>query len=423
MKIRFIPRKLAGEIQAPLSEAHALRLLIAKKLAKLQGHDAPDSTAVPLFSDALEAAAACLAQMDKSSPFLECRESISVLSFLMPVTMALKGSAAFLGTGRLPDYPLYPLSAAMEQNGCTFHMGISRNTDRFKEICTVEGRLCAGDYILENADASLFAPGLLFALPLLEGSSTLSVPADYSPDTYLDMTLEVLTDFGIKIDKHINEDSTITFEVPGRQTYVEPAETAVEGDWLAASFWLTAGCLSGNVSVSGLNLNSAQPAKEILNILAHMDADINIDTDSRGLARITARACSLQGFESDVSLIPDLAPVISVLMSFAEGTSMITHIGRSGFKGDNLLKSIYAMLFALNADISYGGDRLSFTGSSYLDGGNADSRGDCRIAMAAAAASCLCSKPVILEDPIPASCAYTDFYNDFIALGGEIEQL
>lgn len=87
------------------------------------------------------------------------------------------------------------------------------------------------------------------------------------------------------------------------------------------------------------------------------------------------------------------------------------------------MKTIYASLLALGADISYGGDRLSFTGRAFIEGGHANSYGDHRIAMAASIASCLCKEPVFLEDPMAIRKSYPDFFNDFISLGGEIEEI
>ena len=111
-----------------------------------------------------------------------------------------------------------------------------------------------------------------------------------------------------------------------------------------------------------------------------------------------------------------VAPLLAVLMSFAEGTSMITHGERLRFKESNRLKAIYSVLYNLDADISYGGDWLSFTGKAFLEGGHVDSYGDHRIAMSAAVASCLCREPVYLTNPIAVTKSYPDFYKDLKVL-------
>ena len=421
MEIKITPRKLEGTIEAMPSKSHAHRLLIARKLSELQGCTLEGGVDIPAFSDDIEATMACISQLDKNTPYLECRESGSTLRFMLPVVMALKDSATFLGTGRLPDRPLSPLKEEMERHGCRFRMGSNKNTDRFKEICTVSGRLVPGDYVLAGNVSSQFITGLLFALPLLDGDSSITLTTDLESAGYVDMTLEVLESFNIDVDVSETESGFLKYTVPGNQTYREKPGITLDGDWSNAVFWLAAGSLSGDITVTGLRLESSQRDKEILSILDRMGADLEVEPQVDGTVNIRSKASLLKGAEIDVGQIPDLMPILSVLMSFSEGTSMITHAERLQFKESNRLKAIYTVLYNLDADVSYGGDWLSFTGKAFLEGGHVDSYGDHRIAMSAAIATCLCREPVYLTNPIAVTKSYPDFYKDFATLGGEIE--
>lgn len=421
MEIKITPRKLEGAIEAMPSKSHAHRLLIARKLSELQGEALEGGIEIPAFSDDIEATMACIGQLDKHTPYLECRESGSTLRFLLPVVMALKDSATFLGTGRLPDRPLSPLKEEMERHGCHFRMGSNKNTDRFKEICSVSGRLTPGDYVLAGNVSSQFITGLLFALPLLDSDSTITLTTELESAGYVNMTLDVLDAFGIGVDVSETENGYLKYTVPGNQVYREKPGIVLDGDWSNAAFWLAAGSLSGDVTVTGLRLESSQWDKRILSILDQMGADLDVEPQVDGTVNIRSRASILKGAEIDVGQISDLMPILAVLMSFSEGTSLITHAERLQFKESNRLKAIYSVLYNLDADISYGGDWLSFTGKAFLEGGHVDSYGDHRIAMAAAVATCLCREPVYLSNPIAVTKSYPDFYKDFAALGGEIE--
>ncbi len=421
MEIKITPRKLEGTIEAMPSKSHAHRLLIARKISELQGGALEGGVEIPAFSDDIEATMACINQLDKNTPYLECGESGSTLRFMLPVVMALKDSATFLGTGRLPDRPLSPLKEEMERHGCRFRMGSNKNTDRFKEICAVSGRLAAGDYVLAGNVSSQFITGLLFALPLLEDDSTITLTTELESAGYVDMTLDVLDAFNIDVDVSVTEGGFLKYSVPGGQVYREKPGIILDGDWSNAAFWLAAGSLSGNILITGLRLESSQRDKEILTILDRMGADLEIEPQVDGTVNIRSRASILKGAEVDVGQTPDLMPILAVLMSFSEGTSMITHAERLQFKESNRLKAIYSVLHNLDADISYGGDWLSFTGKAFLEGGTVDSYGDHRIAMSAAIASCLCRGPIYLSNPIAVTKSYPDFYKDFAALGGEIE--
>ncbi|MBE6029418.1 MAG: 3-phosphoshikimate 1-carboxyvinyltransferase [Clostridiales bacterium] len=421
MDIKITPRKLEGTIEAMPSKSHAHRLLIARKLSELQGYALEGGVEIPAFSDDIEATMACISQLDKNTPYLECGESGSTLRFMLPVVMALKDSATFLGTGRLPDRPLSPLKEEMERHGCRFRMGSNKNTDRFKEICAVSGRLAAGDYVLAGNVSSQFITGLLFALPLLEDDSTITLTTELESAGYVDMTLDVLNAFSIDVDVSVTESGFLKYSVPGGQIYKEKPGIVLDGDWSNAAFWLAAGSLSGNILITGLRLESSQRDKEILTILDRMGANLEIEPQVDGTVNIRSKASILKGAEVDVGQTPDLMPILAVLMSFSEGTSMITHAERLQFKESNRLKAIYSVLHNLDADISYGGDWLSFTGKAFLEGGTVDSYGDHRIAMSAAIASCLCRGPVYLSNPIAVTKSYPDFYKDFASLGGEIE--
>ena len=421
MEIKITPRKLEGTIEAMPSKSHAHRLLIARKLSELQGGALEGGIEIPPFSDDIEATMACISQLDKNTPYLECRESGSTLRFMLPVVMALKDSATFLGTGRLPDRPLSPLKEEMERHGCHFRMGSNKNTDRFKEICSVSGRLAAGEYVLAGNVSSQFITGLLFALPLLEEDSTITLTTELESAGYVGMTLDVLASFGIEVDVSETESGFLKYTIPGNQIYREKPGLTLDGDWSNAAFWLAAGSLSGDITVTGLRLESSQWDKEILTILDRMGANLDIEPQVDGTVSIRSKASILKGAEIDVGQTPDLMPILAVLMSFSEGTSMITHAERLQFKESNRLKAIYSVLYNLDADISYGGDWLSFTGKAFLEGGHVDSYGDHRIAMAAAIATCLCREPVYLSNPIAVTKSYPDFYKDFASLGGEIE--
>ncbi len=421
MEIKIVPRKLTGTIEAMPSKSHAHRILIARKISELQGECLEGGVEIPPFSDDIEATMACIGQLDKHTPYLECGESGSTLRFLLPVVMALKDSATFLGTGRLPDRPLSPLKEEMERHGCRFRMGSNKNTDRFKEICAVSGRLTPGDYVLAGNISSQFITGLLFAFPLLEDESSVTLTTDLESAGYVEMTLDVLRAFNIEVNVSETDSGFLKFTVPGNQVYREKPGLALDGDWSNAAFWLAAGSLSGDITVTGLRLESSQRDRQILDILSRMGADLDVQPQVDGTVSIRSKASILKGTEIDVTQIPDLTPILAVLMSFSEGTSMITHAERLQFKESNRLKAIYSVLYDLDADVSYGGDWLSFTGKAFLEGGEVDSYGDHRIAMSAAIASCLCREPVYLLNPIAVTKSYPDFYKDFASLGGEIE--
>lgn len=433
MNILLEPSKLRGTLDAIPSKSHAHRILIAQKLAQLQGQQKSDSLIIPSFSEDIEATKNCLIQMDKGMPYLDCKESGSTLRFMLPVVMALKNEAVFIGAGKLPYRPISPLKEEMEAHGCCFHMGSKAQNpnNKYKEICTVCGRLQPGEYQLPGNISSQFITGLLFALPILSGDSVLKLTTRLESAGYVDLTLDVLKRFGIKINSQKSSEGFEIYEIAGDQRYLEPDGLTVEGDWSNAAFWLAGGALGGNVTVRGLDLHSSQRDKEILDVLRNMGADISITestdascTNEGASCAITVRCeTTLKGTEVNVAQTPDMVPILASVMALANGASMIANAERLKIKESDRLRTVYDFLFKLGADITDGGSGLSLTGKACLEGGEVESHNDHRIAMAAAIASCGCNRSVLIRGAEAVKKSYPAFFEDFAALGGSVKKV
>lgn len=442
MDIKIIPKKLKGRLDALPSKSHAHRVLIAQKLARMQNGEAANAdnahgSEIPTFSKDIEATKNCLAQLDSGSPRLNCIESGSTMRFMLPVAMALRDEAVFIGAGKLPSRPISPLREEMERNGCTFSTGTpAADADGipngFSEICTIRGRLQPGAYRLAGNVSSQFITGLLFALPLLDGDSTLELTTALESAGYVDLTLDVLRDFGIMIDEKRSPEGFNTYVINGSQRYTEPADVTVQGDWSNAAFWLACGALGGDVTLDGVDMTSSQRDKEFADILMQMGAHLEVSscgtsmdsTSATGvLSSIRCTGNGLSAADIDVAQIPDLVPVLATVMALADGASEITHAERLRIKESDRIFTVHDFLSKLGADITDEGSGLSVRGKRTLSGGEVCGHNDHRIVMAAAVASCGCTGPVIIRGAEAVNKSYPDFFRDFAALGGEVCEL
>lgn len=442
MDIKIIPKKLKGRLDALPSKSHAHRVLIAQKLARMQNGEAANAdnahgSEIPTFSKDIEATKNCLAQLDSGSPRLNCIESGSTMRFMLPVAMALRDEAVFIGAGKLPSRPISPLREEMERNGCTFSTGTpAADADGipngFSEICTIRGRLQPGAYRLAGNVSSQFITGLLFALPLLDGDSTLELTTALESAGYVDLTLDVLRDFGIMIDEKRSPEGFNTYVINGSQRYTEPADVTVQGDWSNAAFWLACGALGGDVTLDGVDMTSSQRDKEFADILMQMGAHLEVSscgtsmdsTSATGvLSSIRCTGNGLSSADIDVAQIPDLVPVLATVMALADGASEITHAERLRIKESDRIFTVHDFLSKLGADITDEGSGLSVRGKRTLSGGEVCGHNDHRIVMAAAVASCGCTGPVIIRGAEAVNKSYPDFFRDFAALGGEVCEL
>ena len=384
-----IPRShLSGSIPAIPSKSAAHRLYICAALANTPTVITCDGT-----SKDIEATKACLAAMQAGQPILPCGESGSTLRFLLPVVAALGLEADFRMEGRLPQRPLAPLDEQLQAHGVTL-------TRPQPDLLHVSGRLTPGAFTLPGNVSSQYISGLLFALPLLDGESTLTVTGAVESAPYIAMTLDALHQFGVRPELH-NNVYTIA-----PTPYVSPGIAAVEGDWSNAAFWLCAGALSGPVTVTGLNPDSLQGDKAIFEILSRFGANTQ-QTDGS----FTVSPGPLTAIDIDAAAIPDLVPVLSVAAAAAKGTTRIYNAGRLRLKESDRIQTVLAMLRSLGADAEETADGLLIHGGKPLSGGTVDSANDHRIAMAAAVAGTLC--PVTVTGAEAVQKSYPKFWEDY----------
>ena len=386
MNIKISPAKLSGTIAAISSKSYAHRLLVSCALA-----DTATTVQLNVFSQDILAAVNALKSLGANiqtgedsititpitrvnNPTVNCGESGTVARFLLPVAAALGNGGTLTGEGSLLARPFAPLCGALAEHG------VSCSDDKLP--ITFEGKLQPGVYRLRGDQSSQYISGLMFALPLLDGDSVIQLTTPLESSGYLDMTMSVLSEFGITIEQNGN-----TYAISGNQRYKSPGSITVEGDWSNAAFWLAAG-----VRVSGLDEASLQKDKTFIQL-----------KDST---------------EIDASQIPDLVPVLSVAAAARNTTTRIYNVQRLRYKESDRIKSTADMLTALGCKVDILDNELLIHGGKFR-GGTVHSANDHRIVMAAAIASCFCQGDVIITDAHAVSKTYPEFFSDFNMLGGK----
>ncbi len=417
MDIRITPSQLYGGIEAPASKSDAHRLLICSALA-----DKPTVIDLDKTSTDIDATIECMRAMGASieykcgeyivepikappeRPLLDCKESGSTLRFLLPVASVVCGGARFLGGGRLPERPLEGLIEVMESGGVLF----SGHRLPFE----MKGRLNSGAYEIAGDVSSQYISGLMLALPLASGDSRIILTSRLESAAYVDMTLHAQRRFGVIILKNGN-----ALEMEGGQRYRSPDKAAVEGDWSNAAFFLTAGALGGPVTVKGLAEDSVQGDSAVEQILRDFGASA---ASSGGSVKVSAR--ELSGRTVDVSAIPDLLPILAVAAAFAEGETRFVNAARLRLKESDRLRTTASMLTSLGGGVTELDDGLLVRGGG-LTGGETESFGDHRIAMAASIAAAYSKNPTTIRHAEAVRKSYPTFFEDFAKLGGRYEEI
>jgi 3-phosphoshikimate 1-carboxyvinyltransferase len=335
---------------------------------------------------------------------VDCGESGLCLRMFAALAALLEGPTTLFGRGTLANRPVGPIEQPLADLGAS---ASSRNG--FPPV-VVRGTLRGGRTEIDASGSSQFLTGLLLALPKAPGDSTLTVLRPASKP-YIQMTLDLMKTFGIAAER----DGFEAFRISGGQSYNKDT-FRIEGDWSGAAFLLAAGALAGRVRVLGLDAESAQGDRGVVDVLKAAGAGLEM---SAGAVNVSAAA--LNGFEFDAADRPDLVPPLAALAAGAAGLSVFRGASRLDHKESRRAETLAEALGALGIDVFREGDRLLVRGGR-IRGGRVNARGDHRIAMAAAVAALAAEGPVTIEGAECADKSYPGFFEDLKTIGGRIDE-
>ena len=300
------------------------------------------------------------------------------------------------GDEQLRKRPLSPLLKALEDLGAE-----TESTEGFPPA-VVRGPLDGGDTVIE-CRTSQYLSGLLLGAPLAIGDSHIKCSVLFEKP-YVKMTLKWLDDQGIKY--RISDDLEEVW-VKGGQSY-KPLDTYIEGDFSSASFFFVAAAIHGTeVTVEGLDKNSTQGDKEILNILEKMGCSIKWN----GMAVTVKGPEKLKGGVFDLNAIPDTLPALSVAAAFAEGDTILGNVEQARIKETDRIKVMRENLNELGVEAEERRDALVVHGKGSVKGGKAKGYGDHRVIMALAILGTRTEEKTEIDDVSAASVTFPTFFD------------
>lgn len=387
---------LSGSVTIPPSKSAAHRALACAFLA------GGGSVSPIIPSNDMRAMQQVIAALKNGDGVIDCIESGNTLRFMLPVAAALGRAATFVGSGRLPERPITEYLRLFPQHG------VECKSSDGKIPLTLSGQLTSGDYEIAGNISSQYITGLLLALPILEGDSRIILTTVLESKPYVDMTLKVMRDFGVTA-----QETDYGYFVPGNQRYTARDYT-VESDWSQAAFFLTAGAIGGEVTLTGLDMNSVQGDREIINVLKRFGADIVIRKDC-----IISRKSALTGVEIDATDIPDAVPALAVTAAFAKGKTVIKGAQRLRLKESDRIVSVAENLRRMGVEVAETADGMIITGGS-PHGAELLGYNDHRIVMAFSIAAAFAAGESSISGANAIDKTYPAFFEDYAGLGGKI---
>ena len=413
------PARIGGTVSAPPSKSMAHRAVLCSALAKGTSHI--ENLEFSKDISATLAAAGQLCARVESGPAdalveglghfrpvfgpVDCCESGSTLRFLIPLASLTGQSITFVGRGRLMERPQSVYETLYREQTLHFEQANGQ--------LTVAGSLRSGEYTLAGNVSSQFISGLLFALPLLAGDSTLHLIPPVESRSYIEMTRAAQAAFGVT--SHWLDDTTLC--IPGGQQY-HPRDYIVEGDYSQAAFLAVLGAVKGGITLTGLAAETLQGDAAILDILRRCGAKF-----TRTEAGLVFEQAPLHGVDIDLADCPDLGPVLMVLGLLCEGTTVIRNAERLRIKESDRIAAMEAELRACGGVLSSEGGTITVQGckprlhapEAPLSGHN-----DHRVVMSLTVLALAADIPLAINEAEAVQKSWPHFFDALKPLGVEV---
>ena len=405
--------KLVGELSPPPSKSVLHRYIIASSLAKGTSKIENISFSEDIIAT-IEAMKKLGAKIEKKDNYLlidgsdtfknlnenieiDCNESGSTLRFLFPLSIVKENKVLFKGRGKLFKRPMTPYFQNFEKFKIK-HSYMDENA------ILLEGQLKAGIYEIDGNISSQFITGLLFSLPLLDGESKIIINGKLESSNYIDISLDCLSKFGIKIINNSYQE----FVIEGNQSY-RAGNYRTEADYSQAAFFLVANATGSKIKINDLSENSLQGDKKIIDYISEIDNWNSKDT------------LVLDGSET-----PDIIPILSLKAAVSGKKIEIVNVERLRIKESDRLKATVEELSKLNFDLIEKKDsilinsRENFKINKNEKIVSLSAHSDHRIAMMIAIATTCYDGEIFLDNLDCVKKSYPNFWEVFLSLGGKI---
>ena len=417
--IVFRGGRAEGKVSPPPSKSHTHRAIIMSALS--EGRCEVSS---PLISfdtratmDAVRAMGAVVTERE-GSVTVEC-ESIhapdrtidvmnsgTTMRLMTGISSLFSEKVVLTGDSSIQKRPMGPLLDSLSA------AGVECSSNGGKPPVEVRGPITGSELVIDGGVSSQFVSSLIMSSPLTGRPTDVRITGHLVSKPYIDITTSMMGKFGVEV----TEEGNVFHAEP---QHYRPTDYRVPADFSSSAFPLVAGGIAGRVTARGMDMSDPQGDRKIIDVLKEAGCDVEVSGDEVTCSN-TGR---LEGAEIDMGDIPDLFPVVAVLLSTAKGRSRLYGAPHLRFKESDRIALTENMLRTLGADIRGTEDGCVIEGVERLHGGRVEHNGDHRMMMAAAVASLVSDGPVSMENDACWNVSYPGFPEQMRSIGMDIEGL
>lgn len=435
MRATVYPNTLRGEQVAPASKSSMQRACAAALLHRgttrilNPGHSNDDLAAI----DVIQKLGAIVKTEDASKEkinstsiivhsngvqpigdTMNCGESGLGIRMFTPIAALSDQSITVEGIGSLLKRPMHFFDTIFPK------LGIEIQSQAGYLPIQIKGPLKPANIEVDGSLSSQFLTGLLMAFAATENTNAVIEVQGLKSKPYIDLTLSVLNTFGWKVQHQDYK----RFEFLAHPPLADHIDYTVEGDWSGAAFLLVAGAIAGPIVVKGLQLNSTQADKAVMQALKDAGASIDINENAIQIGPAKDKAGvvgSLNAFEFDATHCPDLFPPLVALAAVCSGVTILHGVSRLAHKESDRGLTLQKEFAKLGIRIELNEDRMMVYGGTGIIGAEVFSQHDHRIVMACGVVALCADGPITITDAEAVNKSYTDFFKHLQHLGAKVD--
>ena len=348
-------------------------------------------------------------------PSMNCGESGLGIRMFTPIAALSNELISIEGKGSLVKRPMHFFDEILPK------VGVKVQSQKGFLPIQIQGPLVPANITIDGSLSSQFLTGMLMAYAATEKQNIEIKVIDLKSKPYIDLTLAVLNSFGWKVE-HTNYES---FRFLAHAPLKPVIEYTVEGDWSGAAFLLVAGAIAGPIKVKGLQLNSTQADKKIMEALISAKATMKQEEDGILIGPSADNSNNysngLAAFEFDATDCPDLFPPLVALASVCNGVTKIKGVSRLAHKESDRGLTLQTEFAKMGVQIELVGDEMLIHGGALIQSATVFSQHDHRIAMACGVAALVANGPIEITEAEAINKSYTDFFTHLQELGAKVD--
>ncbi|MGZ5242837.1 MAG: 3-phosphoshikimate 1-carboxyvinyltransferase [Bacteroidia bacterium] len=296
LRIVKTPEKLSGFVRLPASKSISNRALIIQALS---------TEKFPIYNLSMADDTLLLkAILETDEQELYIKNAGTAMRFLTAYFAQKPGDIYLSGSARMHERPISPLVDALRKLGAQIDYTKQEN---YPPLHISGTKLSGGEIHLSASQSSQFASALLLIAPTLSSQLTLVLEGEIVSAPYLDLTLKMLSYFGIIYSRE------------GNSIYIEPQKYLskpfqVENDWSSASYWyaLAAVLQDSKIDFHNLFKESYQGDSILQKFIRHFGIETNFGSTVCTISN-QFNSTNQHIFEADFIDYPDLIPTFVTL--------------------------------------------------------------------------------------------------------------